>query len=246
MPSKPKPTVQRETELYAPVRDYLTELGYTVRGEVKGCDIAAVRDKELIVVELKRTLSIDLLIQATQRQTAADAVYIAIPRPAKMTRNGRWRGIKRLLRRLELGLIIVTFTSDGAEVRLVEHPVLAAKRRDRKRHRVILRELAGRSGDHNVGGMNRKKVLTAYRESALRIACCLERFGPMSPKDLRALETGTKTQRILHRNVYGWFDRVERGVYEVNASGREALDEYPELVPAIRAKLERTGISRVA
>ena len=68
----------------------------------------------------------------------------------------------------------------------------------------------------------------------------------MSPTDLRALETGTKTQRILHRNVYGWFDRVERGVYEVNASGREALDEYPELVPAIRAKLERTGISRVA
>ncbi len=75
-------------------------------------------------------IDIDLLIQATQRQTAADSVYIAIPRPAKMTRNGRWRGIKRLLRRLELGLIIVTFKKEGADVRLVEHPIPAAKRRD--------------------------------------------------------------------------------------------------------------------
>ena len=44
----------REKDLYGPVRDYLENLGYQVKGEVKDCDIAALRDGELIVVELKR------------------------------------------------------------------------------------------------------------------------------------------------------------------------------------------------
>ena len=39
----------RESDLYGPVRDYLTGLGYEVKGEVKDCDIAAVRDGEMIV-----------------------------------------------------------------------------------------------------------------------------------------------------------------------------------------------------
>ena len=34
----------RESDLYGPVRDYLENLGYQVKGEVKDCDIAALRD----------------------------------------------------------------------------------------------------------------------------------------------------------------------------------------------------------
>ena len=44
----------RESDLYGPVRDYLEGLGYEVKGEVRDCDINALRDGELIVVELKR------------------------------------------------------------------------------------------------------------------------------------------------------------------------------------------------
>ena len=58
----------RESDLYAPVRDYLEGLGYEVRGEVRGCDIAAVRDGELIVVELKTGFTLELIYQALDRQ----------------------------------------------------------------------------------------------------------------------------------------------------------------------------------
>ncbi len=30
-----------ESDLYGPVRDYLRELGYEVKGEVRGCDVTA-------------------------------------------------------------------------------------------------------------------------------------------------------------------------------------------------------------
>lgn len=49
-----------ESSLYGPVRDYLEGLGYEVKGEVKDCDIAAMRDGELIVVELKRGFTMEL------------------------------------------------------------------------------------------------------------------------------------------------------------------------------------------
>ena len=33
---------------------------------------------------------------------------------------------------------------------------------------------------------------------------------------------------ILLRNVYGWFARVERGVYALTAGGRAALARWPQ------------------
>ena len=62
----------RETDLYPPVKAWLEELGYTVRGEAAGLDVAAVIEhdtgEELIAVELKKGLSMKLLAQAVERQ----------------------------------------------------------------------------------------------------------------------------------------------------------------------------------
>ena len=55
--------------------------------------------------------------------------------------------------------------------------------------------------------------MTAYKESCIHIACCLSQFGPLSPKSLRQLGTGQKTQSILSKDYYDWFDRIERGTY---------------------------------
>jgi hypothetical protein len=45
--------------------------------------------------------------------------------------------------------------------------------------------------------------------------------------------------RILLRNVYGWFERTERGVYRLTAPGRQAIllwagpdDECSRILPA--------------
>jgi hypothetical protein len=57
----------------------------------------------------------------------------------------------------------------------------------------------------------------------------------MQPRQLRAFGTGAKTLSILSRNVYGWFSRVNRGLYAVTPKGREALAKYPELVRHYRS-----------
>jgi len=34
--------------------------------------------------------------------------------------------------------------------------------------------------------------------------------------------------KILLQNVYGWFDRAERGVYGLTEAGRAALKRWPQ------------------
>jgi len=194
-----------ETDLYPPIREMLLRSGYTVRGEVLDCDVAAVRPapeggggkEELVIVEIKLSLSLDLLIQAARRQRIADSVYVAVPRPPKGIWTKRWRGLRHLLRRLEMGLILVSFSRRKPPVEIVAHPVPFARQKRKSKRRAVLREIAGRSGDFNIGGSTGRKIVTAYREQAIRIACLLERLGPLPPRELRALGTG---ERTLSRN----------------------------------------------
>lgn len=230
--SAPKPkSKRRECDLAPPVQDYLEANGYTVRSEVRGCDITALKGDELIVIELKKGFSTDLLIQATDRQRVTDSVYVALPAEGDLARQDRyakrWRGIEHLLKRLEIGLIVVTFPDDVDAPPIVEvvlHPVGHPKpKRSPKVRRSLLREIAGRSANYNVGGTTGRKLVTAYREQAIFIACCLQRFGSMTPAKLRTLGASPKVQPILHRNVYDWFDRLERGVYGLRPRGRDEI-----------------------
>jgi hypothetical protein len=227
MPAKPT----AETDLYQPVHDYLVARGYTVRSEVRDCDIAAVKGDALVVIELKRSLTLALLAQAIKRQQLTDAVYLAIPRPANRRKWVRQsKDVRLLLRRLELGLLLVADRS----VEVVFHPLPAERQRRKGKRRVVLEEIGSRSGDYNQGGSTRCKLVTAYRENAVQIAACLSALGPRTPAQLRALGTGPKTLAILYRNVYGWFERQDRGLYALGARGCEALADYPELAARYR------------
>lgn len=218
-----------EEDLYHPLRDYLVTQGYTVRGEVRHCDVVAMKDGAMLVIEMKRNFTVDLLIQAARRQPYADGVYVAIPRPAEGLHTKHWRGVRHLLRRLEIGLILVALEMRPPLVEVLFHPGPYQRRQDKKKKRAVLREAAGRSGDYNPGGSTRRKLVTAYRERAIHIACCLAERGPLSPKALRALGTGPKTGSILSSNYYDWFERIGRGVYALKQTGREALASYPDL-----------------
>ncbi len=216
-------SAKRESDLYGPIRDYLVAQGFTVQAEVHGCDVTAKRGDELVVVELKRNLSLNLLAQAVQRQTITDSVYLAVPRPSGSLRRGPWRRAIGLVKRLCLGLLLV---GDGdPAVEAVCHPVPYRPRRDRRRRRAILSEMRGRSGDYNTGGSGGRPVMTAYREQALHIARRLAEAGPCAPSQLRRLGCCHKTQSILYDNHYGWFDRVDRGVYALSLAGKQALVE---------------------
>lgn len=244
-----------ETDLYRPVRDYLEAQGYVVRSEVRNCDIAAVRGDDLIVVELKRQMGLTLLAQAVERQKITDSVYVAVPRPDNMRKwQAQTKTVQGLLRRLEIGLILVSTKSttkarvqagvSGYErsgnpetaakpkkplVQVLFHPVPFERRKRKSAHRAVLTEINGRSGDFNQGGSCRRKLVTAYRENAIHIACCLDCLGPMSAKALREHGACDKTYSILYTNVYGWFERIDKGTYAISPAGRQALAEYPEL-----------------
>ena len=176
-----------ESDLYPPVRDWLAANGYTVRGEVRHCDVAAVRGDDLVAIELKRGLSLALLAQAARRQRHADSVYVAVPRPPNRARwMARSRDTLHLLRRLELGLLLV----DARRVEVVLHPVAFERHRRNSERRAVLTEVAARSVDLNRGGSRGVPLVTAYREAAIRVACALAELGPSSPRQLRALGTG--------------------------------------------------------
>ncbi len=61
--------------------------------------------------------------------------------------------------------------------------------------------------------------MTAYRQQALAVANALAGT-PSRPRDLRML--APDAAKILQGNVYGWFERIERGLYRLTSSGRTA------------------------
>jgi hypothetical protein len=254
-----------ETDLYKPVRDYLEGLGYTVRSEVKDCDITAVKEEELVIVELKTSFNLKLLVQAVKRQRATDRVYVAIPMPKGGKRTAAWRDVCALLRRLELGLIIVkqaALKPDGSKanpknsvttnqknpipgIEVILHPDpfdrSKSMQNGRKKRRSIIKEAEARYGDYNTGGSNKNKLMTAYRENSIHIACCLLKFGQPSPGQLKKFGTGAKTQSILKKNYYGWFQRISRGKYEIAHAAEDFLAGYPELVEYYMKIIEKAG-----
>ncbi len=243
----------READLYKPVHDYLEALGYDVQGEVKDCDLVAIKDDELLVVELKTSFNLKLLCQAVKRQRAADLVYIAIPKPKGAKRTAVWRDMCMLLKRLELGLITVTvntgspdFAGSKVEVHFDPKPFdrakSAASSHNKKIRGGILKETLSRSGQYNVGGVNKAKIITAYREQAIFIACCLRRYGQLSPAQLKKLGTGEKTPNILRDNHYGWFCRVKRGVYQLSDAAQEVFSEYGQLARHYDCKITSENI----
>jgi hypothetical protein len=224
----------REEDMYKPVYEYLCGQGYTVRSEVNHCDIAAVKGDELLIVEMKKSLNLDVILQASLRQRLADIVYIAVLKPGRDLFSKRWKNLSYLLKRLQLGLMVVSLKEDFSLVEVVFEPVafdmIKSKKQSKKKKQELIKEFEARYGDFNTGGSTGKKLVTAYREMAIHIACCLTEYGPLKPKELRKLGTdGKKTTTILSRNVYGWFDNISRGLYGINEKGRQEVKEYTEL-----------------
>lgn len=226
-----------EKDLYDPVCAYLRSLGYEVKGEVKNCDITALRDGELIVVELKRGFTLELIYQALDRQRIADGVYVAVPLPKRGYWAPHMKQMQTLCRRLELGLIFVGFTTGGTpQIDVAVHPKEASQpRRDKKRRLAVIREHEGRTGSSNTGGVTRQKILTAYKEQALLAARILRDSGPMSVHDLKKAGGPANSASILGRNVLGWFEREpvpdsRNYRYRVTPAGLDALEEYGHLL----------------
>jgi hypothetical protein len=106
-------------------------------------------------------------------------------------------------------------------------------RKDSVNRARLLREFQTRRGDPNRGGINKRPLVTAYRQDALLCADCL-RDGAVALKSIRERSGVSRVSGILQGNVYGWFERVSRGHYQLTAGGHEALSTFGDALEQSR------------
>lgn len=213
----------KETDLYPLIKSYFDEKGFTVQAEVNNMDIVAKKDDLIIIVEMKTQLNLKLIYQGCQRQKISDNVYLAVPR---INNIKTYKERLHILRRLNLGLLIVDINKQTVEA--VIDPSEFVFRRSKKKKEMLLKELDQRITNINIGGTTKRKILTSYREKAIKIAYYLK-DGEKTTKELRDCSGISNATQYLQKNYYNWFYRVNRGVYALTEQGVIELNKYKEL-----------------
>ena len=212
----------RETDLYPPVKAFLEDQGYVVKSEVGAADVVAVRGAEPpVIVELKLGFSLALVHQCVARLGVSDDVYMAVARGTGKRFPKAAKDLTRLCRRLGLGHMTVRLSDGLVQVHCDPGPY--APRKNTKRQGRLLKEFAARTGDPNDGGQTRAGLVTAYRQDALRLALYLFEVGASKGADV-ARETGVaRATTMMRDDHYGWFEKVEKGVYGLTPQGAAAV-----------------------
>jgi hypothetical protein len=214
-----------ETSLYLPVKGFLEQAGYVVKGEVGGCDLVGLSDSDpavVVICELKLSFNLELILQAVDRAAVADEVWIAARVSAKGKGREADKRYRDLCRRLGIGMLSI---SDAGDVSVIVGSISPMPRTNPKRRSRLMREHQKRRGDPAVGGSTRTPLMTAYRQQALGCAAALA-SGPLRVREIRS--SIPDAGKILLSNVYGWFERLDRGVYGLTDAGREALQRWPQ------------------
>ena len=210
-----------ETELYEPIKQLLASQGFTVKGEVKKCDIAAMKDDQLWVVEMKLHFNVTLLYQAMERLKITESVFVAVPRPRREN-DKNYRAMIKILTKLELGLITVSLDSPVRIAEIILFPREGRGKRN-KAAATVRKEMENRIGD-TAGGTNAAGS-TAYRERCIRVACLLAVHGPTGARELIHKYSCEKdAHSILYQNFYGWFGKAGRGLYSLTEAGSAYLE----------------------
>jgi len=216
----------KESDLYLPIKHFLNNLGYEVKGEIKQCDIVAKKGDEIIIIELKLTLNITLLLQSIDRFTLADIVYIAIPKQSPMFKN-KSKQVKKLIARLGLGLIVVDIQEKHQYVEIINDPKEYIPRKNKRKQSALLKEFNLREGDTQKGGSTTKKAgLTAYRQRCIRVAEYLSKTDTASGAEIKKAIDELQATQFLHSNYYNWFDKIDRGIYKLSEKGKTELPEW--------------------
>lgn len=218
-----------ETSLYLPVKRFLESNGFEVKGEIRGCDIVGVSDGDpvrVITGELKLSFNLELVLQGIDRSAACDEVWLAVRSSLRGRGRERDRRVRKLCRLLGFGLLAVGMRG---RVEILVEPAPWRPRRNQKQRSKLVTEHRRRRGDPAIGGSTRRPIMTAYRQQALACATALSRE-PGRPRDLK--QAVPDAPKILLRNVYGWFVRVERGLYALTEKGQAALREWHQIAAA--------------
>jgi hypothetical protein len=204
------------------VKAFLEDQGYVVKAEIGAADVVAVRGAEPpLVVELKLGFSLALFHQCFERLKVSDDVYMAVAYKAGKPFYKAIKANTAMARRLGLGLMVVRLEDGLVTVHCDPGPY--APRKNAKRRAALLREFARRQGDPNDGGQTRAGLVTAYRQDALKIAVYLYEVGACKGADVARETSVVKATAMMRANHYGWFEKVETGVYGLTPEGAEAV-----------------------
>jgi hypothetical protein len=210
----------RETALYEPIKQFLESQGYEVKAEVGPADVVAVRgDEPPVIVELKTSFSLSLFHQAVERQAITDSVYIAVPAGEGRRAYQTLQKHRKLCRRLGIGLLTVR-QSDRLVV-VHADPAPYRPRQSKRKQAELMREFVRRDGDPNIGGANRRRIVTAYRQDALRCAEFLSVNGATKAALVASGSGVARARQIMADNHYGWFRRVSVGIYELDPEAND-------------------------
>ncbi len=214
----------KESDLYPPLKKYLELQHYDVKGEIGNCDVFAVRNTEPpLVVELKLSLNLTLILQAVDRLVLTSNVYIAVPKKCNALKQ-KYKQVIKLCKLLGIGLITIDPSRSSEEVNVLLDPSEYKPRISKHRQTRLLGEFEKRVGDPNLGGSDTKKgTMTAYRQRAIKIAMLLDKQGPTKASDIANEISDTKARDILYKDVYGWFDKISRGIYALSPRGKKEV-----------------------
>ena len=175
----------------------------------------------MVITELKLAFNLELVLQGVDRLAACDEIWLAVQSSVRGRENDP--RVRKLCRLLGFGLLGVT---RRGRVDVLIEPSPWRPRRDPKRRSTLVEEHRKRIGDPVHGGGRGQPIMTAYRQQALACAAALTE-GPRKVRELK--KAVPDAGKILLHNVYGWFVRVERGVYALGDSGKAALIRWPQL-----------------
>jgi hypothetical protein len=214
-----------ETDLFKPVRKLLLEKGYDVQGEILAADVFAVNEhKEIIIVELKLTISLKLIYQAIERQKVTPFVYIAAPQRVVKAHMKSHPAFYTLLKRLGIGLIEVYHDEAKILIEPVKEPNTSVKIRSSQKS-FMMREFNSRDQYQSLGGTKGKKM-TAYREKVVEIAKALHTLKEAPLKLIKEYTRIDKAADILRDNYDQWFIKNEKGLYQLSPLGEEEIVKH--------------------
>jgi len=168
--------------------------------------------------------SLALFHQGIERLGVTDDVYVAVPAGGK---TKALRNNVKMARRLGLGVMTVRLRDGFVEVLADPGPYAARKVKAKKTK--LLRAFDRLDGDPNEGGATRHGIVTGYRQDALKCAYYLVNAGAEKGA-IVAKATGVKTATAIMRdNHYGWFEKVEKGVYGLTAKGRTGIKDWGDM-----------------
>jgi len=231
--------MHKETDMYGPIKFFLETHGYEVKSEVKDCDVVGYRKNDPpIIIELKKNLTFELIFQGIKRLSITENVYIAVPMENKISKNSIWRRRRReiigMCRRIGIGLIQVNLGS--GDVHILTTPSPYKPKKIKKSQINLFNEFKERIGDPNCGGSHQTKIITVYRQNAIKCALALISSGQLSPKEIKEQTSIPSAGSILQKNYYGWFKKVKRGVYSLSDLGRERIRDFPNTIKLIENK----------